>query len=179
MLKGLMNKILAFIFLFLAAIIPLSALEITGMEKENDGEITLTFCNTFKIKNIALNQSALTQAVVLPKDEGIYDNLAILNTDIAGEIISCFGVCEIKTQCKNVPYNLESIKKVKDKDIFLAKVIFDNDISAIFLVSSYKKKNKILYRVKPPQDFKFLNKKYQEIFRAWLIKEIKNNYEMF
>ena len=173
-----MTKFFALLFLFFAAIPPLNALEITAQEKESDGEITLTFCNTFKIKNIALNQNSLAQAVVLPKDEEIYENLAILNADIANKIVSCFGVCDIKKNCK-VPYALESIRKVKDKDLYLAKVIFDNDISAVFLVSSYKKKNKTLYRVKAPQDFKFLNNKYRRIFRAWLIKEIKNKYEMF
>ena len=105
--------------------------------------------------------------------------MALLNADIAGKIVSCFSVCELKTKCKNVPYALDNIRKIKDKDLFLAKVVFDNDISAIFLVSSYKKKNKTLYRVKAPQDFKFLNKKYRANFRTWLIKEIKNKYEMF
>lgn len=179
MSKGLMTKFLAFLFLFFALINPLNALEITGIEKEKDGEITLSFCNTFKIENIALNQSSLAQAAVLPKDEEIYENLALLNADIAGKIVSCFGVCELKAKCKNVPYTLDSIRKIKDKDLFLAKVVFDRDISAIFLVSTYKKKDKILYRVKTPQDFKFLNKKYRKNFRTWLIKEIKNKYEMF
>lgn len=178
MLKGLMTKTFAFIFLFLAVLSPLNALEITGLEKENDGEITISFCNTFKIKNIALNQSSLAQAVVLPKDEGNYENLTLLNADIAGKIVSCFGVCEVKNTCKEAPYTLESIRKIKDKDIFVAKVIFDNDINATFIVASYQKKNKTLYRVKTPQDFKFLNKKYQNNFRTWLIKEIKNKYEM-
>lgn len=179
MLKGLMTKLFTFFFLFLIVLSPLYALEITGIEKEKDGEITLSFCNVFKINNIALNQGSLTQAVVLSKDEGIYENLVLLNADIAGKIISCFGVCELDKICTQASYKIESIKKVKDKDLFLVKVVFDNDISVAFLVSSYKKKNKTLYRVKTPQDFKFLNKKYQKKFRAWLIKEIKDRYEMF
>ena len=178
MLKGLMTKIFTFLFLFLAVLSPLNALEITALEKEKDGEITASFCDIFQIKNIALNQSALAAAVTLPKDEEIYENLAILNSDIAGKIISCFAVCELNTTCKNAKYEIESIKKIKD-NLISAKVVFDGDISAIFLVSSYIKKNKKLYRVKTPQDFKFLNKKYQNNFRTWLLNEIKNKYEMF
>ena len=121
-----------------------------------------------------MDNSSVIQTVVFEKDEGEFENIALLNSTIANKIISCFeGVCDMRTSCNQVPYSLISATKVKDKDLVVAKVAFDNDISATFLVSSYKKKDKTLYRVKMPQDLEFLSQRYKRALRDWLIKETK------
>lgn len=151
------------------------ALEISAFKPEEDGEATISFCKTLKIGNVSLNKKTLIQTVVFEKDEGGFENIALLNNNIANKIITCFeGVCNLEKSCKIVPYTLISAKKVKDKNLVIAKVAFGSDISAIFLVSNFQKKNKIIYRVKTPQDLKFLSGKYKKNFRNWLIQETKN-----
>ena len=174
MLKELTSKIFTVVFLFLA-VLPLNALEVTAWEEEDDGEVTVTFSKTLQIKNVSLDRTLVTPTVIFPKDEEIYENLALLKPEISQKILACFeGVCELKNKYKKVTYNLVSKRKVKDKDIVVAKVAFDGDISAIFLVSTYQKGNKISYRVKTPQDFKFLSSGYRNSFRKWLINEVKD-----
>ena len=174
MLKELMTKLFAFFLLASVAFTSANALEVSSLKQEEDGEATITFCKTLKIENVYLDNSSVIQTVVFEKDEGEFENIALLNSTIANKIISCFeGVCDMRTSCRKVPYTLISARKIKDKDLVVAKVAFDNDISAIFLVSSYKKKNKTLYRVTMPQDIKFLSGRYKRNLRNWLIKETK------
>ncbi|MBQ2312765.1 MAG: hypothetical protein II183_01225 [Elusimicrobiaceae bacterium] len=152
-----------------------NALEISAFKAEDDGEATITFCKTLKIENVSLNKDSVVQTVVFEKDDGEFENISLLNNIIANKIISCFeGVCDIRTSCKTVPYALISARKVIDRDLVVVKVNFDRDISAIFLISSYQKKNKTLYRVTMPQDLKFLSGKYKRKLRNWLINEAKN-----
>lgn len=175
MLKGLTTKFVVLIFLFGMITSSACALEVSAFKMEEDGEATITFCKTFKIENISLNKSSVAKTVVFEKDNGEFENIALLNKNIADKIISCFeGKCNLKTNCKSVPYTLISARKAKDNNLVIAKVSFDRDISAIFLVSSYQKKNKTMYRVKTPQDLKFLSSKYKKNFRNWLINETKN-----
>lgn len=177
MLKELTTKFLVLIFLFSMITSSAFALEVSAFKTEEDGEATITFCKTLEIKNVSLNKNSIVQTVVFEKDEGEFENIAILNKNFANHLISCFeGVCDKRTTCKTSLYSLMSVKKVEDKNLVIAKVSFDRDISAIFLVSSYKdkNKNKTIYRIKAPQDFKFLNSKYKKNFRNWLIKETKD-----
>ena len=175
MLKELTTKFLITVFLFSQIFQAANALEISAFQPEEDGEATITFCKKFKIENVSLNKNYVTQAVVFEKDGGEYENIAVLNNEIATKIVSCFeGVCDTRTDCEDFPYTLISARKIKDKDLVIAKVAFDDDISAIFLISSYKKKNKTLYRVTMPQDFKFLTGKYKNIFRSWLLLRVKD-----
>lgn len=175
MLNELMNKVVTSILLFLAVLIPANALEITAWEEENDEEVSVTFSKTLQIKNVSLDRSLVTPMIILPKDEEIYENLALLKPEISQKILACFeGVCELTNKYKKVSYDLISKRKVKDKNIVIAKVSFDDDISAIFLVSTYQNKNKTLYRVQAPQDFKFLSSGYRKTFRKWLINEVKD-----
>lgn len=175
MLKELTTKFLVTFFLFGMIFQAANALEISAFKAEDDGEATITFCKTLEIKNVSLNRDSVVQTVVFEKDDGEFENIALLNDAVANKIITCFeGVCEAKTPCKTVPYSLISAKKVKDKDLVIAKVAFDDDISAIFLISTFEKKNKKIYRVKTPQDLKLLNTKYKKNLRSWLINETKN-----
>ena len=175
MLKELTIKFFVTIFLFSMIFSSANALEISAFQPEKDGEATITFCKKFKIENVSLNKNYVTQAVVFEKDGGEYENIAVLNNEISTKIVSCFeGVCDTKTECKDFPYTLISARKIKDKDLVVAKVAFDDDISAVFLISSYKKKNKTLYRVTMPQDLKFLTGKYKNIFRSWLLLRVKD-----
>ncbi|MBO4707004.1 MAG: hypothetical protein J5594_00365 [Elusimicrobiaceae bacterium] len=174
MLKGLTIKFLVLIFLFGMTTSSVSALEVSAFKPEDDGEATITFCKTLQIKNVSLNKNSVIQTVIFEKDDGEFENIAVLNKDFANHIISCFeGICDMRTKCKTSLYSLMSARKVQDKDLVVAKVSFDRDISAVFLISSYHKENKVIYRIKTPQDLKFLNKKYKKNFRNWLIKEIK------
>ncbi len=175
MLKGLTISFFTVCFLFFAGILPLNALEISKFEKETDGEATITFCQTFTIKNVALDNNLVAPTVILPKEDDIYENLTLLNPAITTKIIAFFeGVGEVQNSCKKADYSLISARKVKDKNLVVAKVSFDKDMSATFLVSTYKKKNKTLYRVKIPQDFNFLSRKYKNKFRIWLVAKVKN-----
>ncbi len=175
MLKELMIKTFAALLLIFAICAPLNALEISKIEHEDDGELALTFCNTFKIKNISLDHNTITPTVVLPKEEEVYENLAVLNNDISTKIVASFeGVYQVTKECKKVPVSLISKRAVKDKNLVVAKVSFGGDISAIFLISTYEKKNKTLYRMRTPGDFKFLSSSYQKKFRQWLIEQTKD-----
>jgi len=175
MLKGLTTKFLVTIFLFCMIFQASHALEISSFKTEDDGEATITFCKTIEIKNVSLNKNSVIQTIVFEKDDGEYENIAVLNKNFANHIVSCFeGVCDMRTTCKTSLYSLMSAKKAKDKDLVIAKVSFDRDISAIFLVSTFQKKNKKIYRIKSPQDLKFLNSKYKKNFRKWLISETKD-----
>ena len=175
MLKGLTTKIFALTLLSCLLFTSINALEISAFKTEEDGEATITFCKTFKIENISLDKNSLAQTVVFEKDEGEFENIALLNNQIAAKIVSCFeGVYDLKTSCGDVVYSLISAKKIEDKNLVIAKVAFDDDISAIFIISSFHKKNKTMYRVKAPQDFKFLNSKQKKIFREWLLLRVKD-----
>ena len=175
MLKGLTTKFFAVTLLFCLLFTSINALEISAFKTEDDGEATITFCKTFKIENISLNKSSVAKTVVFEKDDGEFENIALLNKTVADKIISCFeGKCNLKKNCKSVPYTLTSARKAKNKNLVIAKVAFDGDISAIFLISSFQKKDKTIYRVKMPQDIKFLSSKYKKNLRNWLIKETKN-----
>lgn len=175
MLKELMTKYLLSLLLVFAICAPLNALEISKIEHESDGELTLTFCNTIKIKNIDFNSNSVSPTVVFPKEEELYENLSVLNNDIVTQIMASFeGVYQPTNDCKEVTYSLMNTRKVKDKNLVVAKVAFDEDIAVTFLVSSYKKKNKTLYRVRIPSDFKFLSGSYQRAFRKWLIEKTKD-----
>ncbi len=175
MLKELMIKFFACIFLLLAVLMPANALEITAWEEENDGEVTVTLSKTLQINNVYLDRETITPTVIFPKDESIYENIALLKPEINQKFLACFeGVCELKNKTKKVSYNLSIARKAKDKNLVIAKVIFDGDISATFLVSSYQNKNKTMYRVKAPQDFKFLSSGYRNTFRKWLINQVKD-----
>ena len=175
MLKELMTKLFATVLLIFGILAPLNALEISKIEQENDGELTLTFCNTFKIENIDLKKDSITPTVILPKEEELYENLAILNNDIATKIVASFeNVYQITNECKSVPYSLISKRKVKNKPLVVTKVAFDRDISVEFLVSSYQKRTKTLYRIHTPVDLKFLKSGYQKNLRKWLIEETKD-----
>lgn len=176
MLKELMTKFFACIFLLLAVLMPLNALEISAWKDESDGEVTVTLSKTLQINNVYLDRETITPTVIFPKDEGLYENIAILKPEINQKFLACFeGVCELKNKTKKVTYNLISARKVKDKNLVIAKVAFDGDISATFLVSSYENKNKKIYRVTAPQDFKFLSSGYRNAFRKWLINQVKDS----
>ena len=175
MLKELTTKFLVLIFLFTVITSSALALEVSAFKPEQDGEATITFCKTLEIQNVSLNKTSVVQTVVFEKDDGEFENISVLNKNFANHLISCFeGVCDKRTTCKTSLYSLMSAKKIEDKDLVVAKVSFDRDISAIFLVSTFHKKNKKFYRIKAPQDLKFLNNKYKKNFRNWLIKETKN-----
>lgn len=175
MLKELTTKFLVTIFLFGQIFQAANALEISAFKAEDDGEATITFCKTIEIKNVSLDKGSVVQTVIFEKDDGEYENIALMNKDFANHIISCFeGVCNMMTTCRTSLYSLISARKIKDKNLVIAKVSFDRDISAIFLISTYQKGNKTLYRVTTPQDLKFLNKKYKKNFRNWLINETKD-----
>ena len=174
MWKELTTKFIVVIFLFAMIFPSANALEISAFETEEDGDATISFCKTLKIENVSLNKDSVIQTVIFEKDDGEFENIALLNGVIATKIISCFeGVCDTRTSCNHVPYTLVSARKVIDRDLVVAKVNFDGDLSAIFLISSYQKKNKTLYRVTSPQDLKFLNSKYKKNLRNWLIEEAK------
>ncbi len=176
MLKGLTTKFFAVVLLScLIFTTSASALEISAFESEKDSEATITFCKIFKIENVSLSEGSVVRTVIFEKDDGEFENIALLNNEIANKIIAGFeGVLSTRTACNKIPYTLISTKKVKDKNLVIAKVSFDSDISTTFLVSSYQKGNKTLYRVTTPQDFRFINKKYKNNFRNWLIKETKD-----
>ena len=175
MLKELTTKTFFAIFLFIQIFQASYALEISAFKQEDDGEATITFCKTIEIKNVSVNKGSVVQTIEFEKDDGEYENIAVLNKNFANHIVSCFeGVCDTRTTCKTSIYSLMSAKKAKDKDLVIAKVSFDRDISAIFLVSTFQKKNKTIYRIKSPQDLKFLNGKYKKNFRKWLINETKD-----
>ena len=175
MLKGLTTKFSVIIFLFSVITSSALALEVSAFKQEEDGEATITFCKTLEIQNVSLNKNSVVQTVVFEKDDGKFENIAILNKNFTNHLISCFeGICDKRTTCKTSLYSLMNAKKVEDKDLVIAKVSFDRDISAIFLVSTFQKKNKTFYRIKSPQDLKFLNNKYKKNFRNWLIKETKD-----
>ena len=175
MLKGLTTKFFAVTLLFCGIFTRAFSLEVSAIKTEGDGEATITFCKTLKIENVALDKNSAVKTVVFEKDDGKFENIALLNKTIADKIVSCFeGVCDIKTACNSVSYTLLSARKAKDNNLVIAKVAFDKDINAVFLVSSFQKKNKIIYRVKMPQDLKFLSSKYKKNFRNWLIKETKD-----
>lgn len=175
MLKELTTKTLFAIFLFSQIFQASYALEISAFKQEEDNEATITFCKTLEIKNVSLNRDSVVQTVIFEKDDGEFENVSLLNDQIANKIIACFeGVCDVNITCKSVPYTLISARKVKDQNLVVAKVAFDEDINAVFLVSTYQKKNKTMYRVKTPQDLKFLSGKYKKNFRNWLINKTKD-----
>ena len=135
----------------------------------------MTFCNTFKIKNIGLDNKTVASTIVFPKEEELYENITILNSEIVPKILASFqGVYKVTNECKKVSFSLISSRKVKDKNLVVAKVAFGYDIGVTFLVSSYQKKDKTLYRVTMPSDFKFLSNSYKKNFRKWLIEQTKD-----
>ena len=52
-----MNKVLIAVLLFLPSF-AFASLEVSRVQKQQDGDYTITFCKLFKVENIALNKNS-------------------------------------------------------------------------------------------------------------------------
>lgn len=158
--------------LFLSAGLSLNALDISSFNiEEEDGEAEIGFCSLFEIENIEQKQTNLGPVLVLPKEEGTYTNISFLTPQITQKVLECFAdFCQIQPSCAKEPkLKLLNAKKIGEARVRI-EVSFDEELSAIFFISTYQKKNKTIYVLDTPQDFTFKSKKYQKKIRAWLIE---------
>lgn len=163
--------------LFILSGTSLSALGITGFEKESDGEATISFCNLFKVKNIAIVDKGFGQVVAPPLELGGYKNIIISSKVLDGEIKQCFaseGSCIKKAKMCKPKAEVVSARKLKTSRSVLAEISLDGEMNIVFFVSSYKKKDKDIYKVSVPVDLKFIDKKYRAELRELLIKKTKH-----
>ncbi len=169
-----MTKLLIFVLLFLPSIS--FSLEVSAVKKQQDKDYTITFCNLFKIENIALEKKTFGSFIEMPREIGGYKNLAITSKDLDLKIKDILEEREkinTKNICSSPVLKLVSARKIKESSSVLCQVSFDDSLDIIVFASKYKKGKKEIYRVSYPQDFKFLNKKYKEQVRSFILEKTK------
>jgi hypothetical protein len=162
-----------FLFVFSAR---LRAVDVSRIEREPDGEMTVYFCDIFKIENVALKETPAGEIVLMPRETGGYKNLSVISKKLDEEIKKCASAkCETAV-CKNYPRsNIVSSRKLKNSNSVLADVSLDGELTITVFVSKIKgRKSKDIYRVKFPMDLKFLDKKYRVNLRSFLISETQS-----
>ena len=172
MSKGLMNKLFALVLLFLP-VCAFASLEVSRVQKQQDGDYTITFCNLFKVENIALKQNSLGSFLEMPRELGGYKNLMISSKDldlkIKNAVINAETV-KAKNTCQKPSLKIISARRIKESSSVLCQLSFDDSLDLIVFASKYKKGKKDIYRVSYPQDFKFLDKKYKAQVRDFILK---------
>ena len=170
-----MTKLFAFLLLFLPAC-AFASLEVSRVQKQQDGDYKITFCNLFKIENIALNKNSFGSFLEMPRELGGYKNLAITSKELDLKIKNAIeGVSKEKTKttCQTPILKIVSARKIKESSSVLTQVSFDDGLDIIVFASKYKKGKKDIYKVSFPQDLKFLDKKYKAQVRAFILKNTK------
>jgi hypothetical protein len=162
-----------FLFVFGAR---LRAINVSQAEREPDGEMTISFCDVFKIENIVLKETPAGEIVLMPRETGGYKNLSVISKKLDEEIKKCSRVKCDTAVCKSYPRsNIISARKLKSYNSVLAYVSLDGELAITVFVSKIKgRKNKDIYRVKFPGDLKFLDRKYRANLRSFLISETQN-----
>lgn len=174
-----MTKLLIFVLLFLPSLA--FSLEVSAVQKQQDGDYKITFCKLFKIENIALVKKSFGSVLEMPREVGGYKNLAITSNELDLKIKNAIEGAlkdKTKTTCQTPVLKIVSARKIKESSSVLCQVSFDDSLDIIVFVSKYKKGKKDIYRVSYPQDLKFLNKNYKEQVRAFILentKEFLNN----
>ena len=173
-----MTKLFAFVLLFL----PMFAfsLEVSAVQKQQDGYYKITFCKLFKIENIALNRNSFGSFLQMPREVGGYRNIAITSKELDLKIKNAIENAakkdtknDIKNACQKPNLKIISARKVKEASSIICQVSFDDSLDIIVFVSKYKKDKKDIYKVSYPQDFKFLDKEYKTQLRAFVLENTK------
>jgi hypothetical protein len=169
------RSLVLFCFIFFL-IVGLCAVDISGIEREGDGEMTVLFCGLFKIENIDVKNTPAGEVILMPQDKGGYKNLIITSKNLDEKLKTCFNAKCAAAHCKNRPQaKIISADKLKNYNSVLATFSLDGEISATVFVSKIvRKKGGVSYRVKFPQDLKFLNGKYRAELRQFLIAGTKH-----
>ena len=170
-----MTKLFAFLLLFLP-VCAFASLEVSRVQKQQDGDYTITFCNLFKIENIALNKNSFGTFVEMPRELGGYKNLALTSQDLTLKIKNAAedsSKLSTKITCQKPSLKIVSAKKIKESSTILTQLSFDDSLDIIVFASKYKKGKKEIYRVSYPQDFKFLDKTYKAKVRSFILENTK------
>ncbi|MBR4508901.1 MAG: hypothetical protein IKP23_05505 [Elusimicrobiaceae bacterium] len=169
-----MTKLLIFVLLFLPSLA--FSLEISGVQKQQDGDYKIIFCKLFKIENIALVKKSFGSVLQMPREVSGYKNLAITSKELDSKIKNTIeGIAKVntKTICQKPILKIVSARKIKESSSVLCQVSFDNSLDIIVFASKYKKGKKDIYRVSFPQDLKFLDKNYKAEVRTFILKNTK------
>lgn len=169
-----MTKLLIFVLLFLPSVS--FSLEVSAVKKQQDKDYTVTFCNLFKIENIALEKKSFGSVLQMPRELGGYRNLAITSKDLDLKIKDILEEKEkinTKNICSSPVLKVVSARKIKESSTVLCQVSFDESLDIIVFASKYKKGKKDIYRVSFPQDLKFLDKNYKAEVRTFILKNTK------
>lgn len=175
MWKGLMTKALIAVLLFLPCF-AFAEFEVSQVQKQSDGDYTISFCKLFKIENIALEQNSLGSFLKMPLEISGYKNIAITSKDLDLKIKTALlnsAKADLKSKCKEPVLKIISARKIKESPSVLCQISFDDSLDIIVFASKYKKGKKEIYRVSYPQDFKFLNKTYKKQVRSFILKNTK------
>ena len=170
-----MNKLLIFVLLFLPGY-AFATLEISRVQKQQDGDYTVSFCKLFKIENIALEKKSFGSFLEMPRELGGYKNLAVTSQDLDLKIKNVLeGKAEVNTKltCKEPVLKLVSARRIKESSSVLCQLSFEDSLDIIVFASKYKKGKKEIFRVSYPQDFKFLDKNYKARVRAFILANTK------
>ena len=169
-----MTKLLIFILLFLPSLV--FSLEISAVQKQQDGDYKITFCSLFKIENISLVEKSFGSVLEMPREIGGYKNLAITSEDLDLKIknaIKDTPKVNAKQSYRKPVLKMVSMRKIKESSTVLCQISFDDSLDIILFASKYKKGKKDIYRVSYPQDFKFLNKDYKKQVRTFVLANAK------
>lgn len=169
-----MTKLLFFVLLFLPSLA--FALEVSAVQKQQDGDYKITFCNLFKIENISLTEKSFGTFLEMPRELGGYKNLALTSEDLALKIKNAIaGATKVssKNSCQKPILKMVFLRKIKESSSVLCQVSFDSSLDIIVFASKYKKGKKDIYRVSYPQDFKFSDKKYKTEVRTFVLANAK------
>jgi len=161
---------------FLMCAVDLSALSISSFKREPDGEATISFCRSFRIENIALQNKGLGPVLVMPTESGGYKNLIIVSRVLDGQIKRCFSsACKAQKCAAAVKFKVKSAHLFKSKKGIVATVNFDGEFDAVFLASKFARDGEDTFRIKYPKDLKFEDSALKEQVRSALIKEARKH----
>ena len=170
-----MSKVLILVLLFLPCI-AFAALEVSAVQKQQDKDYTITFCNLFKIENIALQKNSFGSFLVMPREVGGYRNLALTSKELdlkIKNILEDKATADTKTICKMPSLKMVWARRLKDSSAVICQISFDDSLDIIAFTSKYKKEEKAIYKVSYPQDFKFLDTEYKAKVRAFILENTK------
>lgn len=109
----------------------------------------VSYGSLFQVANVSVSADKVT----LPLSRGKYANIRILTRETLDFVKSCLGPCVQDAASGEI--KVEEFRAAKTRGgMWIADVSFDGNWLITFLVFQ----NKNGYAVKPPEDFRFLNK---------------------
>jgi hypothetical protein len=163
-----MTKILrAFLLplLFFAGSGNIYALEVWAAAQPKKETAAVNFCGLFKVEYAALRQTPFGEVVVMPKELGGYKNIVVTSKVLDEKIKTCLkGNCAA-APCKEPVLEVAQARRAGQSKSVLVSLSLDGELALTFFLSAQKRG----WRVKGPQDLKYIDGKFRKRLRVAVI----------